>query len=200
MASQPARSASHSPDLTPRFPLTYVPCCRHLPRRGSRYCGSSVCGPAFASFRGSLVSQQEFGLLTAATAAELPPDPLPRLRRSLIPSPPSVLFRLGPARAVCGGRGAREGGARSPALPVGIWSRPGTSFLAQEGCRNQDLNVRPVWGFFTCCSQVCKGLADHSCQGAKADHSYYTTSLFTSLSLAKSERHVAALDALWSLA
>ena len=143
MASQPARSASHSPDLTPRFPRTYVPCCRHLPRRGSRYCGSSDCGPAFASFRGSLVSQQEFGLLTAATAAELPPDPLPRLRRSLTPSPPSVLFRLGRALAVCGGRGASEGGARSPALPVGIWSRPGTSFLAQEGCRNQDLNVRP---------------------------------------------------------
>ena len=130
MASQPAPSASHPPDLTPRFPLTYVPRCRHLPRCGSRYCGSSDCGPAFASFRGSLVSQQASGLLTGATAAELPLDPLPRRRRSLTPSPPSVLFRLSPARAVCRGRGSEgglgaggvaqlasaSGSARSPAL------------------------------------------------------------------------------------
>lgn len=62
-----------------------------------------------------------------------------------------------PAPCVEGG-GAREGSALGawpslPPLPAAhapppswdgcIWSRPGASFLALEGCRNPDLNVKP---------------------------------------------------------
>ena len=66
-----------SPDLehwiSPLGPaaLTYVPCCRHLSHRGSRYWDSWDCNPAFTNFKGSFISQQEFSLLTAATAAKL---------------------------------------------------------------------------------------------------------------------------------
>lgn len=116
-------------DLTPTHHLTYVPRCRHLLRRRSRYCGGSDCGPAFAGFRGSPVSQEVPGLLTAATAAELPLELQPRRRRSLTSSPPAVPFRLSPARAACRGRGASGG------LALGAWLRlPTASGGAQPSC------------------------------------------------------------------
>lgn len=125
---QRARSVSHSADLTPRLPLTYGPRCRHLPRCGSRHCGRRDSGPALASTKGSPVCEAVFGLLAAATAAELPLEPRPQRRRSLITSSPSKPFGPSPAHAAGGGRGSdgralgagfhlpsASGGARFPA-------------------------------------------------------------------------------------
>lgn len=69
------------------------------------------------------VSDRVSGLLTATTAAELPLEPLPRYRRSLTSSPPSLPFRLSPARAACvvgGPATARHWGrgSASPPLPA----------------------------------------------------------------------------------
>lgn len=62
------------------------------------------------------VSDKVSGLLTATTAAELPLEPLPRYRRSLTSSPPSLPFRLSPARAACvvGGPATAGTGAVAP--------------------------------------------------------------------------------------
>lgn len=48
-----------------------------------------------------------------------------------------------PEPCVEGGERGRAAHAPRPAGDVCVWSRPGASFLAQEGCRNRDLNVRP---------------------------------------------------------
>lgn len=106
----------HSAELTPRLPLTSVPHSPHLPRRGPRYCGSSDCGPAFASSRESPSARK-------CPACSQRPRPLSFLwsgcwcRRSLSSSPPSVPFRLSPA--ACRGGGESQ---RRPAL--GAWLRP----------------------------------------------------------------------------
>ncbi|XP_019506337.1 PREDICTED: leucine-rich repeat extensin-like protein 3 [Hipposideros armiger] len=119
-----ARSVSHLADLTPGFPLTSAPGCPHLPRRGPRNCGSSSCGPAFASSRGRLVSKEVSGLHTAATAAQLPLQPLSRCRRLVIPSPPSGPFRLSPSPPRVPAERARDDPALGPRprLPSPVWT------------------------------------------------------------------------------
>lgn len=102
------------------------------------------------------------GLLAAATATELPSQAPPRRRRSLIASPPSVPFRLSPARPWWGQRktelrpGARawlrrpsaSGGALRglPAYRPDVprWFAPsltGVSLLAREIGGNGDSEI-----------------------------------------------------------